>query len=191
MKSAVSISSSSSKSSVPASTSTSKSQLLIPEDKLALIEERQLILIEKLAGLQQMITILHEQELMKLKITQSGRLVITTEEDSNEDDTSGSGAIDDFVDVVINADPNQPPYSILFFYKLLQQVFGEGSIVLRTFVHSSATELINKVNRNYLEIFNVNQDDAANANAKKNKVRKVRMTISIIWKKCKLIYLET
>jgi len=77
---------------------------------------------------------------------------------------------DEYIDVVVNADPRRPPYALLFFRKILQDYYGTG-IKIKTFVHSSCTGNIAK----YLEVFNTNtQDEIIDV--------KESLVITLIWK---------
>jgi len=52
-------------------------------------------------------------------------------------------------DIVVNANPNTVPFSLLFLHKLLREYYG-GGVRLQTHVHSSINEPLSE----YLNIFN-------------------------------------
>jgi hypothetical protein len=85
--------------------------------------------------------------------------------------SSGRDEIPHSVEVVVNADPANPPYSVVFLAKLLRDTYGSAAVSLQSYQHSSCPNKAS-VNSN---LFNQPLDPDS-------KARKT-IKVSVIWKK--------
>jgi len=127
----------------------------IPEARVQEIEARQQVMLDKLANLKNMIQSIHSKY-----VSESAQ---NTRRDLSEEDGH------ERMDIVVNADPKKPPYSLLFLHKALAET--HGPIRFQAHIHSSMTETPEK----YLKIFDELEEDIPSDVQEK-------ISIKLIWK---------
>jgi hypothetical protein len=136
----------------------------VPEAMVEEIQVRQEVMIKKLCHLKDMIEVIHSK---------SRENIGTSDQNQNTNAPPpppvGVHEVEQ-IDIVVSADPKRPPYSLLFFYKVLSECYG--SIKLQTHVHSSLKEKPEK----YTNIFN-------HLVEKTHPYAREKLCITLIWRR--------
>jgi len=128
-------------------------------DAMNSLEERQLAIIEKLKGLQEVIKGIHLRSFKSETEINVGSQ-ISPKIGPASSLLPGAGQqlrTNENIDIVLHADPNHAPYSLLFFANLYEQNYENAVVSVKSHMHSSFKGTINL---EALSIFNQEKDGA-------------------------------